>query len=78
MSLTLTAEPAIIDGARSYAEHSGMTLEAFVLAYLESVAKREQNRRRQEAREMFDYLMAQKGTLADGYTFNREDANARR
>ena len=46
MSLTLTAEPAIIDGARSYAEHSGMTLEAFVLAYLESVAKREQNRRR--------------------------------
>ena len=78
MSLTLTAEPAIIDGARGYAEHSGMTLEAFVLAYLESVAKREQNRRRQEAREMFDYLMAQKGTLADGYTFNREDANARR
>ena len=25
MSLTLTAEPAVIDGARSYAEHSGMT-----------------------------------------------------
>ena len=45
MSLTLTAEPAIIDGARSYAERSGMTLEAFVLAYLESAAKRERERR---------------------------------
>ena len=45
MSLTLTAEPAVIDGARSYAEHSGMTLEAFVLAYLETVAKRERERR---------------------------------
>ena len=54
-----------------------MTLEAFVLAYLEAAAKRERNRHRQEAREMFDYLMAQKGSLADGYTFNREDANAR-
>ena len=29
MSLTLTAEPAVIDGARSYAEHSGMTRGAF-------------------------------------------------
>ena len=36
MSLTLTAEPAVIDGARSYAEHSGMTLEAFVLVYLKT------------------------------------------
>ena len=41
MSLTLTAEPAVIDGARSYAEHSGMTLEALVLAYLKAIAKRE-------------------------------------
>ena len=47
MSITLTAEPAVIDGARSYAEHSGMTLEAFVLAYLESVAKRERERRKE-------------------------------
>ena len=47
MSLTLTAEPAVIDGARSYAERSGMTLEAFVLAYLESVAKREYERRKE-------------------------------
>ena len=45
MSLTLTAEPAVIDGARSYAEHSGMTLEALVLAYLETIAKRERERR---------------------------------
>ena len=41
MPITLTAEPAVIDGARSYAERNGMTLEAFVLAYLESAAKRE-------------------------------------
>jgi hypothetical protein len=47
MSLTLTAEPAVIDGARSYAEHSGMTLEAFVLAYLEATAKRERERSRE-------------------------------
>ena len=46
MSLTLSAEPAVIDGARSYAEHSGMTLEAFVLAYLETTAKRERERSR--------------------------------
>ena len=45
MSLTLTVEPAVIDGARSYAERSGMTLEAFVLAYLEDAAKRERERR---------------------------------
>ena len=77
MSLTLTAEPVVINGARSYAERKGMTLEAFVLAYLETAAKREQNLYRQEAREMFDYLMAQKGSFPDGYRFNREDANAR-
>ena len=41
MSLTLTAEPAVIAGARSYAAHIGMTLEAFVLDYLKSLAKRE-------------------------------------
>ena len=45
MSLALTAEPAVIDGARSYAEHSGMTLEAFVLAYLKTIANRERERR---------------------------------
>jgi hypothetical protein len=47
MSLTLTAEPAVIDGARSYAEHSGMTLEALVLAYLKNIAKRERSRRKE-------------------------------
>ena len=41
MPITVTAEPAVIDGARSYAERNGMTFEAFVLAYLESAAKRE-------------------------------------
>ena len=44
MSLTLTAEPEIIDGARSYAARSGMTLEAFVLAYLETAARQERKR----------------------------------
>ena len=47
MSITLTAPPAVVEGARSYAERSGMTLEAFVLAYLESVAKRERERRKE-------------------------------
>ena len=77
MSLTLTAPPTIVMSAKSYAEHSGMTLEALVLWYLESVAEAEQKRREQEAREMFDYFMAQKGSLAEGYVFNREEANAR-
>lgn len=77
MSLTLTAPPTIVMSAKSYAEHSGMTLEALMLRYLESVAEAEQKRREQEAREMFDYFMAQKGSLAEGYVFNREEANAR-
>ena len=47
MPITLTAPPAVVEGARSYAERSGMTLEAFVLAYLESVAKRERERRKE-------------------------------
>ncbi len=50
MSLTLTAEPAVIDGARSYAERSGMTLEAFVLAFLESVAFLESIEKRERER----------------------------
>ena len=78
MPITLTAPPAVVEGARSYAEHSGMTLEAFMLAYLESAAKIEQKRREREAREIFDYFMSQKGSLVKGYVFNREDANARR
>lgn len=78
MPITLTAPPTVVEGARSYAEHSGMTLEAFVLKYLESVATNEQRRREREAREMFDYFMAQKGSLVEGYVFSREDANARR
>ena len=41
MPITLTALPAVVEGARSHAERNGVTLEAFVLAYLESAAKRE-------------------------------------
>ncbi len=77
MPFTLTAPPTVVKGARSYAEHCGMTLEELVLQYLESVAKAGQKRREQDAREMFSYLMSQKGSLVDGYVFSREDANAR-
>ena len=45
MPFTLTAPPIVVQGAKSYAEHSGMTLEALVLRYLESVAEAEQRRR---------------------------------
>ena len=38
MPLTLTASPTVLEGARSYAERSGKTLESLVLAYLESLA----------------------------------------
>lgn len=38
MSITLTASPSVVAGARSYAERNGMTLEALVVAYLESLA----------------------------------------
>ena len=47
MPITFTVPPMIVEGARSYAEHSGMTLEAFVLAYLEATAKRERERSRE-------------------------------
>ena len=77
MPITLTAPPPVFEGARSYAEHSGMTLEALVLRYLESVAESEKRRREREAHEMFNYFMSQKGSLVEGYVFNREDANAR-
>ena len=40
MPITLTAPPMVVAGAKSYAEHSGMTLEALILSYLESVAAR--------------------------------------
>jgi len=36
MLLTLTAAPAVIDDARSSAEHCGMTLGAFVLTYMKT------------------------------------------
>ena len=36
MLLALTAAPVVIDDARSCAEHGGMTLGAFVLAYLKA------------------------------------------
>ena len=45
MPITLTVPPAVVEGARSYAERNGVTLEAFVLAYLESAAKRKQTLR---------------------------------
>ena len=77
MPLTLTVPPKIVMGARSYAEHSGMTLEALMLRYLESIAEAEQKHREQEAREMYDYFMSQKGSFVEGYAFNREEANAR-
>ena len=58
MSITLTVEPAVIDGARSYAEHSGMTLEAFVLAYLKTIAKRERSERSRPAWELAEENLA--------------------
>ena len=63
MSFTLTAEPTVIDGARSYAERSGMTLEAFVLAYLESAAKLERERRERSRPAFLDvrYRLSDEG-----------------
>lgn len=77
MSITLAAESSIIDGARSYAKRSGMTLEDLLLDYIKEVSRREHDRHQQAAREMYDYLMAQKGTLLNGSVFSREEANAR-
>ena len=63
MPITLTAPPTVVEGARSYAEHSGMTLEAFVLAYLESVAKRERERRERPRPAFLDvrYRLSEEG-----------------
>ena len=74
MSLTLTAEPEIIEGARSYAARSGMTLEAFILAYLENAARRE---RRQVVSWRHDDAPSQKmplfGALKDKIKFIAPD-----
>ena len=43
MPITLKAPSTVIDGARSYAEQMGMTLESLVIAYLESVANRKRS-----------------------------------
>ena len=61
MPITLTAPPAVVEDARSYAAHSGMTLEAFVLAYLESIAKRERRERPRSAFLDVRYRLSKEG-----------------
>lgn len=84
MPITLTAPPAVVEGARSYAERSGMTLEAFVLAYLESVAKRERERRKEsfynaELAKLAGTaeIPAMPGCITEGDTLEETKANIR-
>lgn len=44
MPFTFTAEPMVMQGAMSYAERSGVTLERLIVAFLEGIALREQKR----------------------------------
>ena len=77
MPITLMVAPTIVQEAQSYAESNGTTLDALMRSYLEDIAFRERERRTRAAKDMFDFLMSQKGELVDGYMFNREEANAR-
>jgi hypothetical protein len=63
MPFTLTAPPTVVKGARSYAEHCGMTLEELVLQYLESVAKRDIERRERSHPAFLDvrYRLSEEG-----------------
>ncbi len=53
----------VVEGARRYAEHSGMTLEAFILAYLEATAKREREKREHPRPAFLDvrYRLSEEG-----------------
>ncbi len=77
MPLTLIVAPLIAQEATNYAIANGTTLEMLVQDYLKEIAQRERERRAAEADSMFDFLMSQKGSLEPGYSFNREEANAR-
>ena len=77
MPVTLMVAPRVVQEARSYAEFNGTTLDALLQSYLEDIASRERERRARAAKDMFDFLMSQKGELVDEYVFNREEANVR-
>ena len=77
MPLTLLVAPLIAQEATSYAAANGTTLEMLVQDYLQDIAQRERERRAADADSMFAFLMSQKGSLEPGYSFSREEANAR-
>ena len=77
MPITIDLPPAVVQDAMAFAQSRNTTLAVLVGDYLESVAGQERSRREAEAEKMFAFLMSQKGTLADGYKFDREAANAR-
>lgn len=62
MPITLTASPNVVEGARSYAKRSGMTLEALVLAYLESLAESERGVARGKTKTPNEQLLELAGT----------------
>ena len=77
MPITIDLPPAVVQEAKAFAESHNMTLSGMVGDYLESVVERNRMLRKAEAERMFDFLVSQKGSLIDGYAFDREEANAR-
>ena len=72
MSIMIDLPPAMAQEAREYASVRGVTLERMLIDYIKSCV-----RRKDEADEVYGYLMKQTGWLPDDYVFDREEANAR-
>ena len=72
MSITIDLPPAVVQEAREYASARGTTLEQMLFEYLQNCVAR-----RNDADEVYEYIMGQNGWLPDDYVFDREEANAR-
>ena len=72
MSIMIDLPPAMAQEAQEYASVRGTTLEQMLFDYIQNCVGR-----RNEAEDVYEYLMRQNGWLPDDYVFDREEANAR-
>ena len=72
MSIMIDLPPAMAQEAQEYASVRGTTLEQMLVDYIRNCVGR-----RNEAVDVYEYLMRQNGWLPDDYVFDREEANAR-
>jgi hypothetical protein len=75
MNLTLSVSDEVVERAREVAQRQGMSLNALVRAYLESVAGRADGA---DLAERFDVLWSERSGHSGGWRFNREELYADR